>query len=415
MLGFGRKKQLESKVAELENQLESIKNESVDSSQILKGSNLWEALTGGASSASGAVVNEKTAMAVAAVYACVGLIGGAIASLPLPVYERNKDGRTRLDHDLWWLLNEEPHDIWSAPVFWEFLLQSLLLRGDSYAQIHRRKGSRFAGDIVGFEPHHPSIVTVKRLSNRLVYIIDPVEGDKYALDQDDVLHIPGLGFNGLNGMSQIAGVLRNAAGNAIATEEYTGKFFKNGARPDYALETEQKLDKTQVDIIRNAVEEMHGGYSKSFKPGVFTNGIKVKPITMKAEDAQLIQTRGFQVLQVCMAFGVPPHMIGYTEKSSSWGTGVEQLSLGLSKYTLRRHLTKIETEINRKCFLTKKHFCEFNLAGLEAGDYKTRMEGYRIALGRAGEEPWIDVEEIRRLENLPPRKNLKTIPKPETE
>lgn len=133
-----------------------------------------------------------------------------------------------------------------------------------------------------------------------------------------------------------------------------------------------------------------------------SGGMKIHELTINAEDAQLIETRKFQIEDIARVFGVPPHMIGHTEKSSSWGTGVEQMSIGFVKYTLARHLTKIEQEFNRKLWRDKTYFAEFNTAGLERGDYKTRMEGYRIALGRAGEQPWMDVEEVRRLENLSP-------------
>ena len=131
--------------------------------------------------------------------------------------------------------------------------------------------------------------------------------------------------------------------------------------------------------------------------------MKLHQLTMSSEDAQLIATRGFQVEEICRVFGVPPFMIGHTEKTTSWGSGVEQMSIGFVKYTLQRHLVAFEQEINAKLFPVRTtRFCEFVTAGLERGDIKTRFEAYRVALGRAGEAPWMRPGEIRDLENLTP-------------
>lgn len=375
-------------------------SEYVSMPDIRKGTELFEWMTGGMSSA-GTAVTELTAMRVSSVYACINLIGGAIASLPLPVYQRTQDGRERADHEVWWLLNEQPHPAWSAAVFWEYLTASLLLHGDAYARILR--ASPLSPKIVGFEPLRKSRLTTQRMDGRLAYFYQNEAGKVEAIDQDDMLHIPGPGFDGISGMSQIRHALRNPAGIAIAADEYSAAFFKNGARPDFALEVPGKVNPDQQDMIRRTWSERHGGASNAHLPALMVGGAKVHELTMNAEDAQLIDTRRFQVEDIARIFGVPPFMIGHTEKTTSWGSGVEQMGIGFVKYTLQRHLVKFEQEINRKVWPTRaRYFVEFATAGIERGDYKSRNEGYRIALGRAGEPAWMSVNEVRKLENLPP-------------
>lgn len=368
----------------------------------------------GAAVGSSTRVTERTAMNIATVYACVNLIGGAISSMPLNFY-RNKDGRReKYTPDEWWMLNEQMCPAWGAATGWEFGVQSLLLRGDGFMRIQR--ASRLSSKIVGFEPLHPRTVEVRAVDfgteERRAYDIDPQparngRGQRITLDQDDVLHFPGPGFDGLRGMSQISSVLRNTGAIALSSDEYTAAFFRNSARPDFALQTEANLKSGQIQEIKDQIAEAHQGVTRAWRPMILHGGLKIEPITMTAEDAQLVAIRGQAVEEICRAMGVPPFMVGHTEKTTSWGSGVEQMSIGFIKYTLQRHLVKIEQEINRKLFFTSRNFCEFLTAGLERGDLKTRMDAYRVALGRAGEQPWMSYEEVRELENLPPREGLK--------
>lgn len=350
---------------------------------------------------------ESAAMSVSTVYACVSMIGGAIASIPLQFYRRDGDGnRERITPELWWMFNEAPFPCWPAATAWEYATQSLLLQGDSFWRIHRK--SRLSPDIVGFEPLHPHTVEVTRVGDRLAYRVSAqpsqetgsVRTDVY--DQDDMLHVAGPGFDGLRGMSQVATCLRLPGGAAAAADEYAHRFFRNGARPDFVLQSDHTLDQSKVDRLRAQWDQLYGGPTNAWKPAILTNGLKLQPVTMNAQDAQLLEARKFGVEDICRIFGVPPHMVGHTQASTSWGTGIEQMSLGFVKYTLQRHLVKFEQEINRKIFRTAARFCEFQTAGLERGDFKTRNEGYRIALGRAGEPAWMTVNEVRKLENLPP-------------
>lgn len=357
-------------------------------------------------------ISERSAMNISTVYGCVNLIGGAISSMPLTFYRRDgANEREAYKPDEWWMFNEQPCTAWGAATAWEFSAQALLLRGDSFWRILR--ASRLSSKIVGFEPLHPTTVQVRRVDDRNVFDVAPqlavTSGNpaNVTLDQDDMLHIPGPGFDGLRGMSQISNSLRLSGGIALSADQYMAAFFNNSARPDYVLETDAVLKAEQIQNLRDQINEGHQGPLRSHKPMVLQGGLKVKPITISAEDAQLMEIRKFQVEDVCRTFGVPPFMVGHTEKTSSWGTGVEQMGIGFVKYTLQRHLVKIEQEINRKVFRTARNFCEFNVSGLERGDLKSRFYAYRIALGRSGEMPWMTYDEIRKMENLPKRNDLK--------
>lgn len=365
-----------------------------------KGSELYEWLTGaGSLSAAGPAVTERTAMAISAVYACIGLIGGAIASLPLQIYQRGEDSRTRIDHELWWLLNEQPAPAYSASVFWEYLAWSLLLHGDAFAEICRV--SPLSPKIKSLEILHPLDVSVAKNGDRLAYtFID--EGEIKTVDQDDMMHIPGLGFDGLRGLSPLRHAARQAMGLSLAADEYSARFFSNGARPDYVITMPNAPKEDQVKLFRDSWMARYAGIGNAHIPAILAGGGDVKALSLNPEDSQLIETRNFQASDIARFYGVPPHLIGLTDKSTSWGTGIEQQSIGFVKYTLQRHLVKIEQEINRKCFRIARNFAEFNTAGLERGDYKARNEGYRIALGRAGEPGWMTINEIRRIENMPP-------------
>lgn len=343
-------------------------------------------------------------MQLSVVNACTALIGGAIASMPLHVYERvDDDRRQRVNDDLWYMLNESPMPNWLACAFWEYSVLSKLLHGDSFARIHR--ASRLSPAIVGFEPIHPlRMVDVKKIDNNILLYTYIDTNDKYVtVDQGDMLHFPSIGYDGKRSPSALRYSLRNAAGAALAADEYSARFFSNGARPDYYLSTDGNLDQEQVDVIREQVNQRYGGVSNSHKPGILVGGLKIEQITMPHEDAQLLATRGFQVEEIARAFNVQPFLIGHNEKTTSFGKGIEEMGRLFVQYTLLRHLNPIRQEINRKVFgRSDRHYVEHNTAALERGDLKTRFEAFRIAVGRAGEPGWMTPNEVRKLENREP-------------
>lgn len=363
------------------------------------GSELYEVLTGGMSASAGVAVNAETAKRVSAVYACVTRIACPVSTLPIHVYRRKPEGRERDENAaLWYLLNEQPGPCWTAQNFWEYLLASKLLRGDGMARILRSAN----GVPTGFEPLKYGEVIRRKVNGRLRFDVYPSEGDPYGLDQDDVIHLPGFGFDGQDGESVIRHAARNAVGNALAADEYSGSFFANGARPDFVLQADGNLSDATADLVRKTWGERHQGVKKAHLPAVLTNGLKVAQVTMSAEDAQLLDTRKFQVIDIARAFGVPPHMIGETSGATSWGSGIEQMSIAFVRYTLTQHITQIEQELNRKLFRTAGRFVEFNRDALMAGDSSAESQYFTKALGGPGQQGWMTVNEVRRVKNLPP-------------
>lgn len=351
------------------------------------------------------IVSEETAMRVAAVYACVALIAGAISTLPVGVYRRTEEGREKVDHDYWWLLNEQPNSDMSAAVFHEYLMVSFLFYGNAYAEIIRPSYS--SSRVEAFVPHHPSRVTPFRYEGKkLYYRVQPEYGAAYILDPADIIHVPCMGYDGLKGISPITYAGRQAIGAAIATNDFSSNFFSNGARPDFVLKTQGKLSEDAAKTLRETWYAKHRGTINSHIPAILTGGLDVQQLTMSAEDSQLLATRTFQVEEIARILGVPPFMIGHTEKTTSWGSGVENMGRGFVKFTLLRHLVKFAQEYNRKLWPTRqRYFVEHNVAGLERGDLKSENESLRIALGRAGEPGWMTQNEVRRIKNLPPMKD----------
>jgi len=385
----------------------------VDSSQIKRGSGIWESFTGSTSGAP----SESAAMAVTAVYACTTLISGAISSLPMHVYKRAPDGDLTRDptSDLWWILNEQWCPRWSAAAGWSFVTTSKLLHGDGYAEILRGPG----GKIRGLVPIHPQRVDVIATADgsRLVYKVQPdptiTTPDANArsvrvIDQDDMLHVPGFGFNGLNGLSALRNSLRTAGRLAISAQDFSKSFLENSARPDFALKTDGNLNDDDFAQLKDRLAE-HTGPTRSGLPMILEGGLDIKTLTMPLEEMQLLETRKFQVEEVARAFGVQPFMIGHTEKTSSWGTGVEAMGAGFVRYTLRDHLNAFQNEINRKFFMTSRQVAEFDTTELERGDTKAMFEAVRIGLGRAGEPPILTIEESRQILRLP-KEMVGTVP-----
>lgn len=359
---------------------------------------------GNPATASGAVVTPASAMQCSAAYACAALIAGSIAQLPLPVYERKGDTRVKVDHDYWWFLNEQPTSAWTSSAMWEFLSTGVLFRGDSYLYIPRNR----AGDATGLMPFSKQQTQVDalpsgnpRVPRRLRYYFDGPDG-RFGADQDDVIHLPGFGFNGTESMSVIQWGARNGIGIALKADEFAGKFYSQGAQPQFAVQTPGEMTAKQQDDFRDAWVRKYSGTGINGIPLLLTEGLDIKQLTLSAVDAQLMEARQWQVIDVTRAFGVPPVMIGESSKTTSFGSGVEQMAIWFRMHTLGPHLSRFQDELNRKLFRTSRYFVEFNTEGLLAGDSKAQAEFFAKALGGPGTQGWMAVNEVRRLKNLPP-------------
>lgn len=368
----------------------------------LTGQELANLLSGGIGS-NGPTVDEKTALRISAVYAGVDLLAGALSSIEIPIFQRGKDARERVDHPYYWLLNEEPNAEVSAAVFWEYFWASRCFHGDAFAEIKRPSFRTSAvSELVN---HHPLRVEPFRdtATRRLFYRIHPEVGAPYVVPPEDMLHVPSLGFDGLRSPSPITYAARQAVATALSANEYNGRFFTNGARPDFALTMPGNITKDQAELLRATWAENHQGVNRSHLPAVLTGGMEVKPLTLSAQDSQILAVLGWETEEIARVLGVPPHMIGKTDKTSSWGSGVENMGRGFAKFTLWRSIVKCKQEINRKFWpLREKYFADFDLSDIERGDLKSENEAMRIALGRAGEPGWMTQNEVRRKKNLPP-------------
>lgn len=351
---------------------------------------------GGGATDAGVMVSEQTAMKVSAVYGCVTLIAKTIASLPLKVYRRKPNGDAVEVPDTvpYYLLHDEPNPAMTSSVWREFLTANVLLGGDGYAAIGRDQANRVV-DLFPI-PHHT--ITPERVNGRNRYLVTLGDGSREVFDQSDMLHVPGLGFDGLRGHSVITWAARQAVGLSLATESHGAKLFSNGARLNVVLKHPKSLSKDAQVRLKQQFDQQHSGLTNAFKSLVLEEGLDVTNVSMTSEDAQFLETRRFQVEDVARFFGVPPHMIGHTEKTSSWGTGVEQQTLGFLIFTIIPWLTRFEQEFNRKLFPRSPFYAQFKHQGLMRGDSKARSDYY--ASGH--QNGWLTTNEIRKAEDLPP-------------
>lgn len=357
--------------------------------------------------AAGTAVTEVTAMRVAAVYRAAALIAGAIASLPLAIYRRGPDNTREPanDHPLWWLLNEQPTPRFVAPAFWEFIVAQVLFRGDGIAYIVRRNS--YSPEPIGFIPVKRENVQIMRRDDRLMYRIMELDTNGspqyFVADQDDVLHFPGFGFDGIQSKSVIQWAAREAIGIALAADQHAGQFFGSGAHLQYAVKSPGKMTQDQQESFRQAWVAKYSGQGYSKIPLMLTEGLDVTELSMTAADAQLLESRKFQVIDIARAFGVPPHMLGETTASTSWGSGIESMGIGFVTYTLRPHLRRFSVELNRKLFPRyDRYLIEYKTESLMQGDSKAQAEYFGKALGGPGAQGWMVVNEVRRIMNLPP-------------
>lgn len=352
---------------------------------------------------SGKPVNERTAMQTTAVYACVRILAEAVASLPLHVYEYQDDGGKKLvhDHPLYYLLHDEPNPEMTSFVFRETLMSHLLIWGNAYAQIIRDG----AGRVLGLYPLLPDKMEVQRDDKGNIYYVYSRNSDEnptfkeygnIKLKAEDVLHIPGLGFDGLIGYSPIA-MAKNAVGMTLACEEYGASFFANGANPGGVLEHPGVLK--DPSKVRESWNSVYRGVSNAHKIAVLEEGMKYQQIGIPPEEAQFLETRRFQINEIARLYRIPPHMVGDLDKSSF--SNIEQQSLEFVKYTLDPWVIRWEQSLQRSLLLPGekgKYFIKLNVDGLLRGDYQSRMNGY--AVGR--QNGWFSANDIREMENMNP-------------
>ena len=331
---------------------------------------------------SGNSVTQRSSMQLTAVYCCVRVLAEGVASLPLVTYQEKKDGTKvrAVDHPLYYLLHDEPNPEMTSFSFRETLMTHLLLYGNAFAQIIRNG----KGEVVALYPLMPDRMKVDRDEHGHIYYEYMKQQDEAAtmktgtviLSPEDVLHIPGLGFDGL-------------------CEEYGASFFANGASPGAVLEHPGVLK--DPEKVRTAWQEAYGGPHKANRVAVLEEGMKFTPISINPQEAQFLETRKFQIEEIARIFRVPLHLIGDLDHATF--SNIEEQSLEYVQYTLQPWLIRWEQAIQRSLFTPeekKTMFCRFNVDGLLRGNYQSRMQGYSIGIANG----FMSVNDVRALEQM---------------
>lgn len=355
---------------------------------------------GGAQSYAGPMVTERSAIRSTTVFRCVSLISGLIAGLPLTVYEREKDGRRVADnHRLYPILHDQPNDLMGSFTWRELISVDLLLGGNHYSWIERDNANR----VTGLLPIQRNAAIPYRYKGRTRYLVTLTQLDtgetarEIDIDQSDMLHIPGIGFNGLKGISPIADVGRQSVGLDLAIGETMSRLHSNGVRPSGTVKVDPGVSPEAFKRMRSEFNELYSGSSNAGKTIFLDKGSEFQQLSLSPEDAQTLESRRFQVTDICRLYGVPPHLVCETDSSTSWGTGIEQQSLGFLRFTLEPWLKRIEDEIQRKLFLGTRFYVEFDRDAILAMDAKTRAEMFSSGI----QNGYIQPAEARRKMNLP--------------
>lgn len=361
---------------------------------------------------SGSNVNAVNAARAIPVQAVCTLIAGGIMSMPLRIVQRDiVNGEATLspadDHPYWWLFNEQPNEDSTSAHFLEHVVKRKLLWGRSFARIIRKSGGRSI-EIAELAWYPNECVQIDRQWDdtaklwRIVRYLFRDGTNSYGVPPEDVLDFRGVQPPLEWAMSEQLWSAREAVGLCLTIEEYCGKFFANGGMPRTTIEFPNVVDKAQQELLKEAWVRKYGGAENAAIPLILTQGGKASKLQWNAEEAQMLEARKFQVIEIARAFGVPPFMIGETDKSTAWGTGLEALGLGFIRYTLGPHITAIEQEINRKIFRIGRYFVDFDEQALARGDMVALGQWFRQAIGGSNGPGFMTPNQVRASLKMPP-------------
>lgn len=334
----------------------------------------WSQFMGGIS-ASGKTVTVNNAMRLTAVWSCVRIISETIATLPLGLYRRLDDGgrEAASDHDLHWILRSSPNSRMTSVQFWEAVVASMLLKGNAYVEIHR-SGTR----VVALDFLMPGRVDVDADSaGNLEYWYTPRKGARRQIARENMLHIPAFSLDGQIGLSPIS-YGADVFGSAMSAEDVAGSTFKNGLHQTVAFEVGRTLKPEQRDEFRDYVRRISGAMNAGLSP-VLEEGVTAKTIGINPIDAQLLESRQYSAEDICRFFLIDPTIIGYADKASNWGTGLEQKMLRFLTFTLRTYMRRIEEAISKHLLTPAERrslYPEFAIEGLLRADSEARAEFY---------------------------------------
>lgn len=365
--------------------------------EIMPGDEAWSALFG--ESWSGKRVNQQQALQLSTVWACVRLIAETMATLPLALYLKKGDGSRTLavNHPLYSVIHSQPNASTTAVTFWECVVYSLLLWGNSYCEIKRSGGVIIALNFL--RPDWMQTPKNRNTGALEYWYTDNITGNRRQIAEADMMHVLGFSTDGVCGVSPVTAGAQ-VFGQAAVTDEAAAKSFSNGMRASGFLQTESILTDPQRKQLKGELEAFRG---RKDAGGVMVIEAKssYSPLSMNPKDAQLLESRAWNVEELCRWFRVPPFMVGHSEKSTSWGTGIEQQMIGFITFVLRPWCVRIEQGINKSCLSVAEkargYYAEFGLEGLLRGDSASRAAFYGIMIDKG----ILTRDEVRTLENWP--------------
>jgi HK97 family phage portal protein len=354
-------------------------------------------LYGSGRTVAGEPVSLERAVGLSAIWSCVNLIAGSIASMPLILYRRDGEDRARaVEHPLFDVLKLRPNPVQSVVSFWEAQVTALLLRGNAFATVTRDDDGR----VRALWYVNPDRVAVEVLKNGKLRYRIATGGQTQMIDAANMLHVCGpLSEDGYCGRSVIT-TFRETIGTGLALERYGGEFFSNAATPSGTLTHPGRLNETSKTNLVTSWTAAHTRPGQRHGTVVLEEGMKFEPIGIDHESAQFVEVRRFTTEEIARIFGVPPNMIGGDIKGSMTYTNTEMESLRLLKHTLGPWLARIESAVNFTCISPlerRQLYVEFLADALLSADTKTRYESYKLGV----EGGWLTLDEVRRKENLP--------------
>lgn len=342
------------------------------------------------STLSGTRVTRESAIQLAAVWACVRLLSDTVSTLPLATFRREGGARVPTARPVW---VDRPNSEQTRVEFVEQQMGSLLLDGTAYV-LTVRDG---LGDVTEMWNVHPDLVTPRRERSRLVFDVRDKSGVA-TLTQSQMFHIPAFAWPGqIKGVSPLEHAKR-VIGQGLAGQEFAERFFGQGMHASGVIQSQDELTVEQARELKADFSRANTGLANAHLPAVLVRS-EWKPLTVTPEQAQFLESRKFSTAEIARWFRVPPHLIGDVERSTSWGSGIEEQNIGFVVYGIRHWLERIEQSWTRHLLpFSPGEFVKFNVDGLLRGDQKSRFEAYGIAR----QWGWMSADDIRSKEDMPP-------------
>ena len=360
----------------------------------------------GSISQAGLYVGPERALQTSAVWSCARLIAESIATMPIIMYRRLSDGGKERapTHPLYSVLHDAPNSLMTAFAFKRTMMVHALLYGNGYAEI----GDGPRGVIDHLTLLHPDTVRVEAIPGGIRYQVREGVGRERPVNAEDMLHLPGLSLDGVSGLSLVA-YARESIGLALAAEGYSARFYSQNARPGGILQTPNKLNDDVAKRVKDSWEAAHAGLANAHRVAVLEQGLEWKQTGMTNQDADLIAQLDWSIADVARFFNVPLHMIQQMTKTTSWGSGIEEMSIEFVTYSLLPWVRNWEDTIRKDLIVARRtYFAEFLLEGLLRGKQSDRYEAYT----KGRQWGWLSINDIRRIESMNPVPNGDTYLQP---